>query len=52
MGNMGSNRNNNQNNNGVDPLAANPEAYRSIYGNTTDIPLYPGAYAIGDLVIF
>jgi len=49
MGNRGSNNNNNQNNNGVDPLTANPDAYRNIYGNTSDIPLYPGAYAMGDL---
>ena len=53
MGNNSSNQNNEQNN-AVDPLTANPQyqdAYRNLYSNTSDMPLYPGAYAMGDLVI-
>ena len=53
MGNNSSNQNNNQNND-IDPLTSNPQyqdAYRNLYSNTSDMPLYPGAYAMGDLVI-
>jgi len=49
MGNKSSNDNNQ--NNAVDPLTMNPQvqdAYRNIYSNTSDMPLYPGAYAMGD----